>query len=580
MPGNSEIGLDLLENSSASPGPSGCDCDFRPDVNHSEDEACPLLLQEVADTLAPNSDEIISHHQRSISCMAAVATTALAATMILASLEVYKPNKTNETNAEAVSLARLLKNNKNKQEETSTIPILNNVGDKTNLLLCQGDCDDDSDCLGYPDLVCYQRDEMEVVPGCTAGSGSLYDTKIDFCIKPTLPILQSSSVGGELGRCEGYCNRNSDCQDGLKCYRRNGRNRVPGCQGTGQSGMNYCYDPNFGANSVEGQQSSSGGQQPNSANFDTFYDPNFEGNPIEGQQSSSGGQQSNSAGDYDTFSFYCLGDIPYSTEEEKILEEQLEEADDGDFVVHVGDIMYAMESDCEEWRYERVSTTFQRSSVSPLLVVPGDNEFGDCSDNEEGMNHWHNHLGKLAHRANWRQTSVIPSLIQRQDERSENFAFVHKGVLFMGINMIYGRENGWQERIQHNRSWIIRHLNQNVHGKSRNEAVRAVILFAHSHSPFSMIEELMEDYGPEMKSLDIPFIFMHGNGHKYRVGQPFQSELNWSDFVKIQVDQGRIAPPVKVTVQGTTAEALSKPLRAWSSDQRMLAEFIKLDRRL
>ena len=43
---------------------------------------------------------------------------------------------------------------------------------------CQGDCDADSDCLG--DLVCFQRDGLDPVPGCS-GSGT---NNWDYCVAP------------------------------------------------------------------------------------------------------------------------------------------------------------------------------------------------------------------------------------------------------------------------------------------------------------------------------------------------------------------------------------------------------------
>ena len=41
--------------------------------------------------------------------------------------------------------------------------------------MCEGDCDDDSECEG--NLICWQRDSTEVVPGC--GTGGVSDT--DYC---------------------------------------------------------------------------------------------------------------------------------------------------------------------------------------------------------------------------------------------------------------------------------------------------------------------------------------------------------------------------------------------------------------
>merc|ERR1711971_1081299 len=44
----------------------------------------------------------------------------------------------------------------------------------------------------------------------------------------------------KLGRCEGDCDSDSDCADGLMCYQRDGYDSVPGCAGGGSSGQDYC----------------------------------------------------------------------------------------------------------------------------------------------------------------------------------------------------------------------------------------------------------------------------------------------------------------------------------------------------
>ena len=46
-----------------------------------------------------------------------------------------------------------------------------------------------------------------------------------------------------LGVCEGDCDRDSDCAEGLKCFQRDGYTEVPGCDGLGNSGTDYCFDP-------------------------------------------------------------------------------------------------------------------------------------------------------------------------------------------------------------------------------------------------------------------------------------------------------------------------------------------------
>jgi hypothetical protein len=68
-----------------------------------------------------------------------------------------------------------------------------------------------------------------------------------------------------LGRCEGDCDSDGDCEGSLKCFQRSGLQRVPGCSGTSSkwSGIDFCYDPGDGEdedkNEEEDHEDSSGG---------------------------------------------------------------------------------------------------------------------------------------------------------------------------------------------------------------------------------------------------------------------------------------------------------------------------------
>eukprot|EP00980_Cylindrotheca_fusiformis_P025226 scaffold13293_cov120-Cylindrotheca_fusiformis.AAC.10 len=110
------------------------------------------------------------------------------------------------------------------------------------LSLCQGDCDSDVDC--QDGLQCFQRIGGMDVPGCSGGRRDTSAT--DYCIEITYmdPALHESSKK-PLGRCAGDCDFNADCEDGLICFQRNGKEEVPGCFGGGDDGSNndYCIKP-------------------------------------------------------------------------------------------------------------------------------------------------------------------------------------------------------------------------------------------------------------------------------------------------------------------------------------------------
>ena len=104
--------------------------------------------------------------------------------------------------------------------------------------LCEGDCDDDSDCEG--DLVCLERDGFDAVDGCTGAGGDRDVFGKDVCVPPT-NVIEVQYVGNPCtdafpdGKCEvctGDCDSDSDCADGLRCASRresNGLEIVPGC---------------------------------------------------------------------------------------------------------------------------------------------------------------------------------------------------------------------------------------------------------------------------------------------------------------------------------------------------------------
>jgi hypothetical protein len=124
--------------------------------------------------------------------------------------------------------------------------LVNKGKDPTYLLgQCEGDCDRDSDCVGR--LKCFFRDSSkEKVPGCQIGGTG--DVPIyDYCYDPDAEYpLVSRGPGPNklLGRCEGDCDQDSDCDEGLKCFGRDSsKEKVPGCLigGTGDvPTYDYC----------------------------------------------------------------------------------------------------------------------------------------------------------------------------------------------------------------------------------------------------------------------------------------------------------------------------------------------------
>ena len=129
--------------------------------------------------------------------------------------------------------------------------------------------------------------------------------------------------------------------------------------------------------------------------------------------------------------FYAMGDVPYKPEEDRLLPSQIADLpDDGQFVVHVGDIKSGS-TPCDESVFQKVSGMLSKSRT-PVFIIPGDNEWNDCADPSQAWTFWNQYFRRFDRR--WNHT--IP--IFRQIEHEENFSFVINDVLFVGINLVGG----------------------------------------------------------------------------------------------------------------------------------------------
>jgi hypothetical protein len=131
--------------------------------------------------------------------------------------------------------------------------------------ICQGDCDNDKQCQAP--LKCFQRKAMEQVPGCTmtGGNAGRKTRSVDFCYDATAGtnmglVHHNLVVKGWSGckttapcaMCEGDCDNDKECTAPLKCFQRNGLQKVPGCSNRGNTkktrSVDFCYDATAGNN--------------------------------------------------------------------------------------------------------------------------------------------------------------------------------------------------------------------------------------------------------------------------------------------------------------------------------------------
>ncbi len=279
---------------------------------------------------------------------------------------------------------------------------------------------------------------------------------------------------------------------------------------------------------------------------------------------------------YDTFSFYVLGDAPYTEAEEFLLRQQLSDisdsvTDEDMFLLHVGDLMRARTTHCARRNYQFIEDVFTQELPNlPVFLIPGDNDWNDCPDPDLAWQYWEDHL--LGFERKW---EIRPYLqyVDRQSERQENFGFVLNGVLIIGLNQVAGIDDiGYEERLDHNIMWIDEQV------QKYQDDIRLCVFFAHSSKGVRVFR-----YAQRMLS-GFPTLVLKGDGHTFDVSNNLRDvgqDFGWDLFKVVQVDQGGKAPPIRITIQGTSAEALTAPMEVGESNNELVFwdGLVFLDRR-
>jgi Calcineurin-like phosphoesterase len=233
--------------------------------------------------------------------------------------------------------------------------------------------------------------------------------------------------------------------------------------------------------------------------------------------------------------FAAIGDGPRHPVEEPVLLEQLaKESAKGttEFVVHVGDIIHGIEV-LPESHYEKVAGILKTSTV-PVIIVPGDNEWNDLDDPDVGWTYWTKHF--LGFEKGFKNAPKT----RRQEVRPENVAWISKGVLMIGLNLVGGRihdKEEWQLRHKQNAEWVRENL------EARGRDVRAAVVFCQA-KPNKKHADFVAPFAEAATRFGKPVLFLHGDGHHYQVEEAWAAP----NVTRLMIDQVAIAPPTIVQV--------------------------------
>lgn len=239
--------------------------------------------------------------------------------------------------------------------------------------------------------------------------------------------------------------------------------------------------------------------------------------------------------------FTATGDGPRSEGDWMLLQRQINEDNAEDvtsFLLHVGDIWKGSER-LPESHYLQVAALL-RTSKDPVYIVPGDNEWNDLLDPQEGWAFWSRHLLRLDE--HWKKDVEVA----RQTNHPENMAWVQDGVLMVGLNVVGGRvhdEAEWRSRHHACAQWVSEQFA--AHGA----AVRAAVIFAQAR-PKAAHDDFFGPMVETAKGFGKPVMYLHGDGHRYEVEKGWQAP----NITRVQVDQVELARPLLITVTANPDE--------------------------
>jgi hypothetical protein len=237
--------------------------------------------------------------------------------------------------------------------------------------------------------------------------------------------------------------------------------------------------------------------------------------------------------------FCVIADVPYTQQEADELPNQISTQMDGcEFMVHLGDLFIG-DTFCEEEDYLLIRGMMLESKVA-TFVVPGDNEWNDCQRSviEVGWERWTTHF--LHFENYWAHNFTVA----RQPGYQENFYFIHKRTLVMGLNIVGGRVHNsteWSLRLASQSEWVRSVLNAHLPTGNAD----GVILLSHAKPSADHLEFTMplRNYIRDELQNRYPILYLHGDGHDFMYTPHFLRQPN---LLRMQHEGGVNEPILKI----------------------------------
>lgn len=288
--------------------------------------------------------------------------------------------------------------------------------------------------------------------------------------------------------------------------------------------------------------------------------------------------------------FGLFGDTPYNHWERENLPDLIAEMDRESmaFVVHDGDIKNGS-SVCSDEVLEDVLGIF-RKSATPLIYVPGDNEWTDCHRKNNGSYDPLERLGKLREWFFPGDLALGQRSLKLERQSSdpayssyrENVRWEAGGALFVGLN-VPGSDNNFNgvkrsggpvtefiERSAANRVWLAQ-----AFALARSKKLAGILIViqanpgfeeANAGKPSPGYRDFLTQLREETLAFAGQVVLVHGDTHHHQINQPMENPAT-KETVKNFTRMETIGSPffgwVKATVDAADPQVFKFSPRYW-----------------